>query len=206
MIKSTLSRSCLSTIEFYDTHAKEYCEYTVHLDLHGVYERFLRELSPGAHILDAGCGSGRDTKAFSNRDYCVTAIDASPEITRLARTFASQPCGVLRFQDMEFREEFDGIWACASLLHVPKDEMPDVMVRFIQALRPTGILYLSLKEGEGERIAGDGRFFSNYSTSSFRELLETFPVLREIAFWKTEEIRSTSHRQPWLNFLSKKVK
>lgn len=206
MIKSTLSPSCLSTIEFYSTHAKDYCESTVHLDLHGVYQRFLGELAPGAHILDAGCGSGRDTKAFSDRDYCVTPIDASPEITRLARTFTRQPCRVLRFQDMEFLEEFDGIWACGSLLHVPKDEMPDVMPRFIEALKPAGILYLSLKEGEGEHIADDGRFFSNYSTSSFRELLATFPVLREIALWKTEEIRSTSHRQPWLNFLLKKVK
>jgi ubiquinone/menaquinone biosynthesis C-methylase UbiE len=66
MIKSILSPSCLRTIEFYDTHAKEYCESTVHLDLHGLYERFLGELGPGAHILDAGCGSGRDTKAFSD--------------------------------------------------------------------------------------------------------------------------------------------
>jgi SAM-dependent methyltransferase len=206
MIKSSLSPSGLSTIEFYDTHAKEYCESTVHLDLRGVYERFLGELGPGAHILDAGCGSGRDTKAFLDKDYCVTAIDASPEVARLARTFTGQPCGVLRFQDMEFREEFDGIWACASLLHVPRDEMPDVMSRFIQALKPAGILYLSLKEGDGERIAADGRFFSNYSTSSFRGLLVTFPVLREVAFWKTEEIRSPGQRQPWLNFLLKKVK
>src|SRR5450755_2560191 len=195
MIKPTLSASCLSTIEFYDTHAQEYCESTVHLDLHGVYERFLGELGPGARILDAGCGSGRDTKAFSDRDYCVTAIDASPEIARLARTFTRQPCRVLRFQDMEFREEFYGIWACASLLHVPKKEMPDVMPRFIQALKPAGILYLSLKEGEGDRIADDGRFFSNYSTSSFRELAAAFPSLRELVFWKTEEIRSPSHPQ-----------
>src|SRR5579864_7110164 len=94
-----LSRS--STIEFYDRHAKAYCQSTVHLDLRSVYERFLGELDPGAHILDAGCGSGRDTKAFSGRDYCVTAIDASPEIARLARTFTGQPCEVLRFQEME---------------------------------------------------------------------------------------------------------
>ncbi len=205
MIKPTLSPSCLSTMEFYDTHAKEYCESTVHLDLHGVYERFLGELKPGAHILDAGCGSGRDTKAFSERGYRVAAVDASPEIARLARALTRQPCGVLRFQDMEFQEEFDGIWASASLLHVPKDEMPDVMPRFVQALKPGGILYLSLKEGEGDRIADDGRFFSNYSVSSFRELVATLPALREIAFWKAEEIRSPSHPQPWLNFLLKKA-
>lgn len=198
--------SSSSTIGFYDTHAKAYCQSTVHLDLHDIYERFLAELRPGAHILDAGCGSGRDTKAFSEREYCVTAIDASPELARLARTFTGQPCGVLRFQDMEFREEFDGIWACASLLHIPKDEMPEVMPRFIQALKPVGILYLSLKEGDGERIADDGRFFSNYRASSFRELLATFPVLREVAFWKTVEIRSPNERQPWLNFLLRKVK
>ena len=176
------------------------------LDLHGFYEYFLEELDPGAHILDAGCGSGRDTKAFLDRGYCVTAIDASPEIARWARAFTGQPCRVLRFQEMEFREEFDGIWACASLVHVSKGEMADVMPRFIRALKPGGILCLSIKEGDGERIADDGRFFSDYSASSFRELLAMFPGLSEAGFWRSEEVRSSMCCQPWLNFLLKKVK
>lgn len=193
-------------MEFYDTHAQEYCESTVHMDLRDLYEPFLKELSPGAHILDAGCGSGRDTKAFLEGGYRVTAIDESPELARLATTFTGHRCEVLSFQEMGFREEFDGVWACASLLHVPKCDMHAVMARFLQALKPCGIFYISLKEGEGARAAEDGRFFSYYTVDSFRELLAQFPALREIASWKTAEIRSRRHREPWLNFLLKKEK
>lgn len=190
---------------YYDTHAKTYMDSTVHLDLSDLYDRFLNELAPGSHILDAGCGSGRDTKAFLDRGHRVTAIDASRELAKLAEAFTSHHCEVLRFQNMEFREQFDGIWACASLLHIPKVEITEVIPRFIRALKQRGIFYVSLKEGEGERIAEDGRFVRNYTTTSFRELIDRFPTLQEIAFWKTEEIRSTTHFQPWLNFLLKKV-
>src|SRR4051794_36327791 len=127
MNKPITAASCLGTTEYYDTHANEYCESTVRLDLRAVYDRFLKQLSPGAQILDAGCGSGRDTKIFSDRGFRVTAIDASAELARLAQSFTGRRCEVLRFQDMEFREEFDGIWACASLLHIPKGEMIDVL-------------------------------------------------------------------------------
>jgi len=78
------------------------------------------------------------------------------------------------------------------------------MARFIRALKPGGTVYISLKEGEGERVSEDGRFFSYYSEDSFRMLLERFPALREQAFWKTKEIRSSSHCEPWLSFLLKK--
>ncbi len=195
----------LSTLDFYEKHSQEYYKSTVDLDMHELYDLFLRELPPGAHILDAGCGSGRDTKAFLERGYRVLAIDASVKLAQLATVFTRQRCEVLSFQKMDFREQFDGIWACASLLHVSKREMHDVMHRFIQALKPGGIFYLSLKEGEGEHIGEDGRFFNYYTADSFRELLATFSTLRELAFWKTEEIRSRQHRGLWLNFLLKKL-
>src|SRR5439155_961832 len=136
--------------------------------LNELYEPFLKELAPNAHILDAGCGSGRDSKAFLDHGFIVTAIDASPQMAHAASTLTNQPCKVLSFQEMDFREEFNGIWACASILHVPKAEMPDVMKRFVTGLKPGGIFYISLKEGEGERIAEDGRFFNYYSAESFR--------------------------------------
>jgi SAM-dependent methyltransferase len=193
-----------TTINYYDVHAKEYCVLTRHADLTDAYDRFLIALPPGAHILDAGCGSGRDTKVFLDRGYKVTAIDASSQLARLAAAYTNHPCEVLCFQDMVFHETFDGIWACASLLHTPKNEMRDVIPRFVQALKPGGLLYVSVKEGEGERIADDGRFFSDYSRASFEGLLEHFPTLNEIAFWQSEEIRNGNNRQPWLSFLLKK--
>jgi SAM-dependent methyltransferase len=191
------------TINYYDAHAKEYCDLTQHLDLSTFYAHFLAELPRAAHILDAGCGSGRDTKIFLDRGYRVTAIDASSELARLAAEYTNQPCEVLRFQEMEFREEFDGVWACASLLHIPKHEMYDVIPRFIRALKPGGIFYLSLKEGEGERMAEDGRFFCDYTRASLQQIFAHFPSLHELAFWRTEEIRNG--RQSWLNLRFRKT-
>jgi SAM-dependent methyltransferase len=149
----------------------------------------------------AGCGSGRDTRVFLDGGYEVTAIDASSELARLAAAYTNHPCEVLRFQDMMFPGTFDGIWACASPLHIPKTEMRDVVPRFVQASKPGGILYVSLKEGEGERNANHGRFFSDYTRASFEGLLKHFPTLSEIAFYQSEEIRNGNNRQPWLSFL-----
>lgn len=194
-----------TTLAFYAKNAREYSESTSSHDMHEIYKPFLRELAAGAHILDAGCGSGRDTKAFLERGYLVTAIDASPEMVKLATALSGQPCQVLPFQRMEFHEEYDGIWACASILHVPKHEMLDVMRRFITALKVDGTFYISLKEGKGERIAEDGRFFSFYTEDSFGEVLKNFPILSKIRFWKTKETRSRRHAAPWLNYLLRKV-
>lgn len=204
MTTNVSPQSLLGTVNYYDTHAREYCESTLHLDLYEVYERFLKELASGAHILDAGCGSGRDTKVFLNRGYRVTAIEASTELARLASVFTNQRSEIVLFQNMEFHEEFDGIWACASLLHIPKADMKDVLGRFVKALKPGGAFYISLKEGEGERVAADGRFFNDYTARSFRELFAGFPQLHELAFWKTDEIRSQTNQRPWLNFVFKK--
>lgn len=205
-LKEVARSAQLSTMEFYNTHAREYSEATLHVDLRDLYGRFLTELSPRAHILDAGCGSGRDTEAFLSRGFRVTSIDASPQLAALASAFTGIRCEILRFQQMEFKQEFDGIWACASILHVPRTEIDDVMFRFIRALKPVGTLYVSLKEGDGERTAEDGRFFSYYTADSFRKLLKRFPALQEVAFWKTEERRSSTHCECWLSFLLRKVK
>ena len=193
------------TLAFYEKHAREYWESTARLELHKLYEPFLKALPPGAHILDAGCGSGRDTKAFLERGYRVTAIDTSPEIVRLATAFTNQRCIIRSFQEMDFRQQFDGIWACASLLHVPKCGMPNVIGRFMRALKVGGIFYISLKEGEAERIEEDGRFFNYYTDGSFRKFLANFPALHEIAYWKTEETSSRQDAGSWLNFLLEKV-
>lgn len=194
----------LPTLSFYEKHSQKYYKSTVDVDMRELYGPFLSELPPTGRILDAGCGSGRDAKAFLEKGYRVVAIDASPKMVQLASALTGQDCEVLCFQEMEFREEFDGIWACASLLHVPKSQMYDVIRRFIQALKPGGIFYLSLKEGEGEHVAEDGRFFNYYTVESFRRLLVSFPILHELAVWKTEEIRSRQHRSLWLNFLLRK--
>lgn len=189
--------------DYYAVHADHYFRSTVGLDMTVIYKRFFDELSAGAHIADAGCGSGRDTRLFLQKGFAVTAFDGSPEMARLASAFTGQRCTVLRFQDIQFRHEFDAIWACASLLHVPKDEMIDVLGRFFKAVKPGGILYASFIEGEGERRSEDGRLYNSYTAASFRELLRNIRVNGEISFWKSEGISRPVERAPWINFLCK---
>lgn len=205
MKAQTLNSLLASTQEYYNRHAADYCEATRDRDMSEIYARFLVHLSPGAHILDAGSGSGRDTKVFLERGYQVTAIDASPNLARLASEYTHHPCDILSFQDMAFKEAFDGVWACASLVHIPRDQIEDVLSRFATALKPGGIMYVSLKEGEGELVADDGRFFRKYTRSSFEELLTRVPQLQEIAYWKANEMPTGDQMRSWLGFLLKRA-
>lgn len=186
---------------YYEAHANEFCQRTASLRMDAAYEPFLKEVLHGGHILDAGCGSGRDAAAFLSCGYRVTAIDASPAMVKAAK-HRGISARTLSFQRMTFSAEFDGIWACASLLHVPHAEMPAVLRRFARALKPEGIFYASLKEGSGERIAEDGRFFSYFSLDEFSNLLTREGLFEMIRSWKNRDRDSSGTMRPWLNFLA----
>lgn len=188
---------------YYEAHATDYCKRTSNLDLKALYEPFLSQLPPGGYILDAGCGSGRDGAAFVFRGYRVTAIDASPAMAQAACERGLDARLVI-FQQMEFEACFDGIWACASLLHVPHAEMVDVLRRFARALKPNGILYVSLKEGKDERVGEDGRFFSYFTLDEFVTLLTQDKLFEILRAWKSNDPDSSGAISPWLNFLARK--
>jgi 2-polyprenyl-3-methyl-5-hydroxy-6-metoxy-1,4-benzoquinol methylase len=133
---------------YYDAHAAEFFDRTVQVDLADLRSRFTDLLAPGASILDAGCGSGRDSKAFAEAGFSVTAFDCSPPMVELAARYTGLPVQQLRFQDLRFEELFDGIWACASLLHVPIRDEVAVFKRLIRALSPLS----------GDVCDGDRRF------------------------------------------------
>ena len=192
------------TLAYYERNADEYFAATAHVNARALYDPFLKALPPGARILDAGCGSGRDTRAFTQLGYRVTAIDASPGLAQRAAAFTGQPCAVLPFEELTFENAFDGIWACASLVHVPQRDVPDIVRRFMGALAPGGVLYLSLREGEGERIEPDGRFYSYYTAPAFRDAIGAVPSCQERTFWITNDLHRSAQVPRWLNFLFEK--
>lgn len=148
------------TLEFYERNAEDYFRATVGIDMAVPRERFAKLLSPGARVLDAGCGSGRDARVFHEMGFQVTAFDASPRMVALAREHTGLPVEVSTFQEVAWREAFDGIWASASLLHVPRVELPSIMRRLRDALTPGGLWHMSFKYGAGEREV-DGRRFTD---------------------------------------------
>ncbi|MCD8151513.1 MAG: class I SAM-dependent methyltransferase [Clostridiales bacterium] len=108
-------------MSYYDEHAEEYCAATIDADMSFCRDKFMACLPAGAHILDAGCGSGRDSKAFMDNGFAVTAMDASEKMCTEAKKLLRQDVLQISFEKMNFQNEFDGIWACASLLHVAKN-------------------------------------------------------------------------------------
>lgn len=189
-----------TTTRYYTENAQAFFADTVAVSMDSLYARFLPHIPPGGHILDAGCGSGRDTLAFLQKGYRVTAFDASPTLAALAERHTGQPVQVLRFQDLAWRREFDGIWACASLLHVPAADLPEALGRLALALRLGGVLYASFKYGRGER-EHRGRNFTDFDEAGLRTLLGKVPDLTERETWTTEDLRPGRAAERWLNTL-----
>lgn len=191
-------------MDYYDRNAQEYFDSTVHLNMEHLYQPFLELIPRNGRILDVGCGSGRDSLYFKKQGYSVIAIDNSRELVKLASKILGENCLYMSLEEIEFKNEFDGIWACASLLHIPKSKMESVLLRLIRALRIKGILYASFKYGNDETIQ-EGRFFSSYEEESFGLLLKNHPTLRMLTMWKTEDIRKNRKGEYWLNVLAKKM-
>ncbi|SIO26222.1 class I SAM-dependent methyltransferase [Halodesulfovibrio marinisediminis] len=148
-------------MEYYNNYALEYSEKTLPIDMSEQYDRFLRTLPKNGFILDAGCGSGRDALYFLKKGYQVDAFDASEEMARLAGELTGLTVKCMRFQDFKPHPIYDGIWASASLLHVPFEELHDVLTVLRQSLKPGGTLYCSFKYGIHDSVDSLGRHFTN---------------------------------------------
>ena len=163
------------TIEYYNRNAETFIAGTLHADMSENRNRFLRYVKPGGRILDAGCGSGRDSLAFMKSGYQVDAFDASEEICRLASKTLGFPVECKRFEELTGTSLYDGIWACASLLHVSGEELPGVMCQMKKLLKPEGVLYASFKKGNTERKK-DGRFFHDMTEEACVSLFQSIDL------------------------------
>jgi len=184
-------------LRFYENHWARFAAKASTYQMEPLYAPFLENISAGGFILDAGCGSGRDSVAFLKRGYRVKAVDISPTLVSLTRQ-AGVEAEVKALQELDYGPVFDGIWACASLLHIPKRDIVGVLGRLAIALHPGGVLFATLKEGEGEELAEDGRFFVYYKLEEFRTLLETAGW--DVLLTKEDVIQG---RRPWLQYLAK---
>lgn len=191
-----------NTKKYYQDNAKAFFDATVNADMTAHYERFLQYVPEHGIILDFGCGSGRDTKAFIQKGYIVEAIDGSSEMCRLASEHSGIQVRCMDFNELNENEKYDAIWACASLLHVHKEQMPTILSKMRDALVNYGVIYISFKYGsyEGER---NGRFFFDVTPEVFRDLICSVSGLIILKEWFTEDSRPENDTR-WYNIIIKK--
>lgn len=107
-----------------------------------------------------------------------------------------------QFNELTESQEYDGIWACASLLHVPSQEIEDVLQRIFRVLKKDGVLYFSVKEGEFEGLR-EGRYFTDYTIEKIKALIKDVSDVNIVDIWKTEEVRQ-EYTVNWINVIIRK--
>ena len=192
-----------TTINYYNLNAKKFIENTQNADMHLTQDKFLQLLPESASILDFGCGSGRDTKYFLEKGYQVVATDGSAELCRLASSFTGIKVKEMLFQELDEIGVYDGIWACSSILHLPKQELLPVIRKMCIALKDNGVIYTSFKYSnfEGER---NGRYFTDFMEDTFGKFIKVIPELTVEEQWITLDVRPGRGEEKWLNLILQK--
>jgi SAM-dependent methyltransferase len=185
---------------YYDKFAQEYSENTLSLDMSELYVPFLKLLPPKGKILDLGCGPGRDLKYFKDLGHEVLGIDPSAEMVKLVSDYTGAQVIQAKAQKLSYQSEFNGIWACASLLHIPSTELPAVFDNIFLALKSHGVLFCCFKYGDFEGIKEDGRYFTYVHEDSLRAILSKTPGLSINQIWKSIDLRDEKGLS-WINCL-----
>jgi SAM-dependent methyltransferase len=195
----------MQNIDYYNNNSDAFYARTINADMSASYSEFLRHIPDQAHILDAGCGVGRDSKYFLQQGYSVTAFDGSDGMVKLASQLLSAPVRKMLFQDMDYDQEFDAVWANASLLHVPYDETPAIYSKIHAALKPKGIFCGCYKYGDGHMPTPERQFYNMNETNILPYFAGLFEVIK---VWKSaDDGRSSVAPSPdkaWLNFIVRK--
>lgn len=192
-----------ANLAYYEANAEKYAKQTYHADLSHLYAPFLALLPRNARILDVGCGGGRDLRAFSERGYEPFGIDPSPALVEIARQYSGAEIAVANVEAIEFEEKFDGVWACASLLHLPRAELPNALKHIHRSLIAGGVLFLSVQTGHGEEFGEDGRFYTRYDESEIRIAVHAsgFDIMET---WETSDALPGRNEICWINLLARK--
>lgn len=192
------------TINYYNEMSQEFIDSTVNVDFTMTQNKFMNKLQAGCHILDFGCGSGRDSKCFINKGFQVTAIDGSIELCKYASELTGLNVKHMYFQELCDIDVYDAIWACSSILHLSYYDLKDVMAKMIVALKQNGIIYTSFKYGkyEGER---NGRYFIDMDDDKFKNFIINYPNITVEELWITGDVRPGRSNEQWLNVILRKL-
>ena len=188
------------TLDWYRDNLELFVSHTGNVDMSPQYNAFMELVPEGGRVMDLGCGAGGASLCFTRAGYRVLAVDGCRELCEYTRQRVGCETRCMLFDELDYTDEFDGIWACASLLHVPKAELPGILRRIRRALKKGGVFYASFKYGDTEREK-NGRRFSDYTEDTLRALLEEAGGFSVKTVWVTNDARPERAEERWANAL-----
>lgn len=187
---------------YYNENVNEFVSKVHHLEMTFLYGKFERLLQSNASILDVGSGSGRDSLYFHKNGYTVTSFDASEALVEFSRDFLDN-VHLATFESFESSELYDGIWACASLLHVDRFRIQIIIQKYIDMIKKEGVFYMSFKSCEYDYIK-DGRQFTCFTIDTLKSLVNKFNDIKIVDLFETQDVRD-DRNEVWVNIIIKKL-
>ena len=194
----------MNTLDYYNKNSEEYFNSTLNVDMTNTYKPFLKLVPKGGKILDLGCGSGRDSMNFMKLGYEVTAVDGAKELAKKASVLLGNEVIVSTFEELELKEKFHGIWACASLLHIKREDLKTVLNNLYNNLEDNGVFYMSFKYGEKEYVDDKNRYFNCFTDKSIISFINENTKYNILGLYITEDKLGRVNEVKWVNLICNK--
>ena len=194
----------MNTLDYYNKNSEEYFNSTLNVDMTNTYKEFLKLVPEGGKILDLGCGSGRDSMNFIKLGYEVTAVDGSKELAKKASALLGKEVIASTFEELELKEKFHGIWACASLLHIKREDLKTVLNNLYNNLDDKGVFYMSFKYGEKEYVDDKNRYFNCFTDESIISFINENTKYNILGLYITEDKLGRVNEVKWVNLICNK--
>lgn len=194
----------MNTLDYYNKNSEEYFNSTLNVDMTNTYKAFLKLLPKGGKILDLGCGSGRDSMNFMKLGYEVIAVDGAKKLAKKASVLLGKEVIVSTFEELELKEKFHGIWACASLLHIKREDLKIVLNNLYNNLEDNGVFYMSFKYGEKEYVDDKNRYFNCFTDESIISFINENTKYNILGLYITEDKLGRVNEVKWLNLICNK--
>ena len=194
----------MNTLDYYNKNSEEYFNSTLNVDMTNTYKEFLKLVPEGGKILDLGCGSGRDSMNFMKLGYEVTAVDGAKELAKKASVLLGKEVIASTFEELELKEKFHGIWACASLLHIKREDLKTVLNNLYNNLEDNGVFYMSFKYGEKEYVDDKNRYFNCFTDESIISFINENTKFNILDLYITEDKLGRVNEVKWVNLICNK--
>lgn len=194
----------MNTLDYYNKNSEEYFNSTLNVDMTNTYKEFLKLVPEGGKILDLGCGSGRDSMNFMKLGYEVIAVDGAKKLAKRASVLLGKEVIVSTFEELELKEKFHGIWACASLLHIKREDLKTVLNNLYNNLEDNGVFYMSFKYGEKEYVDDKNRYFNCFTDESIISFINENTKYNILGLYITEDKLGRVNEVKWLNLICNK--